>query len=143
MHSSSAGKWHRRGSLSTALVRGICLNYACSHAIFWALLWSAHGQNTELCKFNIRWLEHVNHTASEYFYWIWENRERKSIVFLRHMWHGKRTLGHRATGAKCFSVSREFSRPGSGKGACSWFSKTSSDSWVYVSITLLKCQLQT
>lgn len=45
----------------------------------------------------------------------------------------KEDSGHRAPAAKCFSVSRE-SGPGSGK-SYSWFSKTSSDSCVYVSIT--------
>lgn len=68
-------------------------------------------------------------------------RQKKEHYFPKTQSHKKRSLGPRVTGAKCYDVNTMFSCPGSGKVACSCFSKTRSDSCVYVSITLFKCQL--
>lgn len=73
-----------------------------------------------LCAFMIstwpkHWALQIQHSLSgtrkPHSIWILSlslRKQRKSIIFLRHMWRGKRMLGHRATGAKCFSVSRVF-----------------------------------
>lgn len=105
-----------------------------------------------LCAFTIstwpkHWALQIQHSLSRtrkpHSIWILLlslRKQRKSIIFLRHMWRGKRTLGHRPRVLSA-SVWAGCPRPGSGTGACSWFAKISRDRCVCVSITLLKCQL--